>query len=190
MQSIQQLMEMVLQESQAIVLSMIVNVEGSSYRKEGTWMLLLEDGRRVGVISGGCLENDLHKRATELFRAGKSKILHYDLSDEDDLGWGRGVGCNGVVTVFIRDINADFRNFLRFMHQRLQAKEPMYFIQSMTDFNLYECMGRTGDHFSKGQMVMPLDLEPLLPFEKKLDKSSEEKNFFISNLSGHSLPFI
>ena len=62
-------------------------------------MLIQEDGARTGVISGGCLENDLHSRAIELFNTGKVDIVHYDLSAEDDLGWGRGAGCNGVVSV-------------------------------------------------------------------------------------------
>ena len=131
MQSIQQIIETILNDVQPVVLAMIVQVEGSAYRKEGTWMLIQEDGARKGIISGGCLENDLHNRAMELFKTGKAQVVHYDLSAEDDLGWGRGAGCNGVVSVLVRDIDDDFRHFLNFIHKRLLTKEPIYLIQSM-----------------------------------------------------------
>ena len=38
------------------VLATVVKVEGSGYRKPGARMLIAADGRRVGTISGGCLE--------------------------------------------------------------------------------------------------------------------------------------
>ena len=117
MQPIQQLIENVLKDSRPAVLAMIVHVEGSAYRKEGAWMLIRENDSQMGVISGGCLESDIHSRARELFNTGKAETHHYDLSAEDDLGWGRGAGCNGVVTVMVRDIRSDFRRALTLMLQ-------------------------------------------------------------------------
>ncbi len=38
------------------VLATVVATEGSSYRKSGARMLLAQDGRRAGMVSGGCLE--------------------------------------------------------------------------------------------------------------------------------------
>jgi len=43
----------------AFVLTLVVEAEGSTYRKPGALALVAEDGRRVGVISGGCLEPGL-----------------------------------------------------------------------------------------------------------------------------------
>ena len=45
------------------VLATLVRVEGSSYRRPGARLLLTADGRRIGAISGGCLEADLVERA-------------------------------------------------------------------------------------------------------------------------------
>jgi xanthine dehydrogenase accessory factor len=45
------------------VLATIVAVEGSSYRKPGARMLLAQDGRRAGTVSGGCLEAEVARRA-------------------------------------------------------------------------------------------------------------------------------
>src|ERR1035438_2629714 len=41
------------------VLATVVAVEGSSYRKPGARMLLTDDGRRAGTVSGGCLESEV-----------------------------------------------------------------------------------------------------------------------------------
>lgn len=74
------------------VLATIVRVDGSAYRKPGTMMLFTETGHQVGFISASCLEADLKMRAEQLLsnRECFSDIVVYDMSREDDLGWGRG----------------------------------------------------------------------------------------------------
>ncbi|HBI03791.1 MAG TPA: hypothetical protein DDY49_07165, partial [Paenibacillaceae bacterium] len=54
-------------------------------------------------ISGGCLEEDLVHYANEVLQSGKPKNITYDLSSEDDLGWGNGAGCNGIIYVYIEE---------------------------------------------------------------------------------------
>lgn len=162
----QQIIETVLADTQPAALAIIVNVEGSSYRKEGTWMLIQESGVQIGMISGGCLENDLHSHATQLFRTGKATTVQYDLSSEDDLGWGRGAGCNGVVTVWIRDIDEDFRGVLDILHKQMQANEPAYFLQSMTDINQYGCITSDGKRFGKIQSNIMLNFIDVIPYQR------------------------
>jgi xanthine/CO dehydrogenase XdhC/CoxF family maturation factor len=41
----------------------VVKVHGSSYRSPGARMLITDDGRWVGSISGGCLEGDALRKA-------------------------------------------------------------------------------------------------------------------------------
>lgn len=178
MYSIQSMIETVLNESHAVVLSMIVNVDGSSYRKEGAWMLLKENGDRIGVVSGGCLENDLSIRASQLFHTGKAEFVDYDLSAEDDLGWGRGVGCNGVVTVLVRDIDENFKQFLRLIHKRLLKKEPIHLLQSMTDFHDYTYM----DQDVSSQIGMQLNRNIERPFQTKAGQFQIGEELFYSQL--------
>ncbi|WP_201511139.1 XdhC family protein [Psychrobacter alimentarius] len=52
------------------VLATVVHTEGSAYRRAGAMMLICEDGRSVGMISGGCLEPHIIKRAFWLTRHG------------------------------------------------------------------------------------------------------------------------
>lgn len=44
-------------------LTTVVRVEGSSYRRPGARMLIIDHGRWKGAISSGCLEGDALRRA-------------------------------------------------------------------------------------------------------------------------------
>jgi xanthine dehydrogenase accessory factor len=79
----------------------VIKVEGSSYRHQGAKMLFLKNGLQFGLISGGCLEEDLKIHADETIDTQLSKTLTYDLQSEDDLDWGQGAGCNGKITVLL-----------------------------------------------------------------------------------------
>ena len=82
-------------------LATLVKVEGSSYRRPGARLLLLPDGTRIGSISGGCLEEDVLERARRVLATGNSELAVYDTTAENDLVWGVGLGCQGVVRIFI-----------------------------------------------------------------------------------------
>jgi len=92
------------------VLATIVHLEGSSYRRPGARMLVLEDGLMVGAISGGCLEGDALVKALLTFSEKKSRIVTYDTSDEDDATVGVQLGCEGVIQVLFEYINANDSN--------------------------------------------------------------------------------
>lgn len=96
-------------------LAIITRVEGSAYRKEGASMVILEDGTTVGVLSGGCLEADLIARVENGLPSIEPYVGHaftYDLSAEDDLSWGKGAGCNGVVHVVLEPLTPSLRRAL------------------------------------------------------------------------------
>ena len=63
------------------VLATIVRTEGSAYRRAGAMMLICADGRSVGMISGGCLEPHIIKRAFWLTRNG-ANVQVYQTGDE------------------------------------------------------------------------------------------------------------
>jgi xanthine dehydrogenase accessory factor len=110
------------------VLATVVRTEGSAYRRAGAMMLILEDGRSVGMISGGCLEPHIIKRAFWLTRHGAS-VQVYQTGDEqkedlegeleekldndaidfavdleDELNFG--LGCNGKVHVLFERLSS------------------------------------------------------------------------------------
>ena len=81
------------------VLASIVAVQGPSYRKPGALMLLTPEGRRVGTVSGGCLEAEVVSRAWWLTGNGPT-IQRYSTADDDgDRPYGSG--CGGVVFLLL-----------------------------------------------------------------------------------------
>lgn len=81
------------------VLATIVAVEGSSYRRPGAHMLIAQDGRRAGTVSGGCLEAEVAKRAWWLTERGPAVERYSTLEDDGDLPYGSG--CGGVVYILL-----------------------------------------------------------------------------------------
>lgn len=79
------------------VLATVVALEGSSYRKPGVRMLLLESGKMIGAVSGGCVEKEILIQAKTVFEISIPKIMTYD---------GRyRLGCEGVLYLLLEPFN-------------------------------------------------------------------------------------
>lgn len=102
-------------------LATIVRVTGSAYRREGTRMLIREDGVQTCMVSGGCLEPEIAARALEVMQTGQAIVVPYDLSE--DLVWGLGIGCGGAVDVRIERVDQSNR-VLDAWFAALEAGEP------------------------------------------------------------------
>ncbi len=87
-----------------MALATIVGVRGSTYRREGARLLVTERQEMVGNISGGCLESDIMVVADEVMRANTPRLATYDLTADDDAVWGLGLGCNGMIEVFVEPV--------------------------------------------------------------------------------------
>ena len=123
-----------IQQNIDAVLATVVRTEGSAYRQSGAMMLICADGRSVGMISGGCLEPHIIKRAFWLTRHGASVQIYQTGDDigylnngdpdstvvedttvkdedmfEDDILEGElnfGLGCNGRVHVLFERLSS------------------------------------------------------------------------------------
>jgi xanthine dehydrogenase accessory factor len=85
------------------VLATLVAVEGSSYRRPGARMWI-EPGRRLGSLSGGCLEEDVILRARAVAASGRVELAIYDTQADDDVLWGVGLGCHGIVRILLEPV--------------------------------------------------------------------------------------
>jgi len=83
------------------LLATVVHVAGSTYRRPGARMLVTPAGRRIGCVSGGCLEADIARRGWQLTESGQPALITYDSTADEDVPWGLGLGCNGVVRVLV-----------------------------------------------------------------------------------------
>ena len=91
-------------------LATVVRVEGSSYRRTGARMLVMDDGTWVGGISGGCLEGDALKRARLAIAKTQASLVTYDTTDDDAHQIGVGLGCNGIIDVLLAPIESGTPN--------------------------------------------------------------------------------
>jgi xanthine dehydrogenase accessory factor len=78
------------------VLATVVALEGSSYRRPGVRMLLQDNGKVFGAVSGGCVEKEVQRQAQFVFESGIPKMMTYD---------GRlRLGCEGVIHILIEPV--------------------------------------------------------------------------------------
>jgi xanthine/CO dehydrogenase XdhC/CoxF family maturation factor len=91
------------------VLATVVGTAGSTYRKPGARMLLMEDGGYIGLLSGGCLESDLQIHAREVLASGVPRAVEYDTRGPDDVLFGVGAGCEGTMRVLLEPAGSSSR---------------------------------------------------------------------------------
>lgn len=107
MKSILRAAEAVHQTGAPVLLATVVRVRGSAYRRPGARMLMTDDRWVAGSVSGGCLEGDVVKRGWWRTRGGAPALVTYDSTAHDDVAWGMGLGCDGVVDVLLERLPSD-----------------------------------------------------------------------------------
>jgi xanthine dehydrogenase accessory factor len=83
-------------------LATVVHIVGSAYRRPGAKFLIEETGDTLGSVSGGCLEADVREVAKGVLATGTPSLRHYSTGADEDIVWGLGLGCNGLVDVFVQ----------------------------------------------------------------------------------------
>jgi xanthine/CO dehydrogenase XdhC/CoxF family maturation factor len=107
-----------------VALATVVWVEGSSYRRPGARMLISDDGRWEGAISGGCLEGDALRKARQVMLDGTPLLVTYDTMDDDANSLGVGLGCNGIIDVLIEPVNPqDPANPVELLREFVQRRD-------------------------------------------------------------------
>lgn len=114
------------------VLATIVNTQGATYQKIGTMMLINQQGKCSGLLSGGCLEADIALHAANVLENGLTQVLHYDLSSDADLLWGLGLGCEGKIDILLMPLTPK-NNHLGFadMLSQVLSGQSGYFFQKI-----------------------------------------------------------
>ena len=91
---------------ESMVLATVYETVGSTYSKAGHRILIAANGDYQGLVSGGCLEGDLAERARHVLAANEPQAVSFDMRDEADDLWGLGVGCNGLIRIFLQPLTA------------------------------------------------------------------------------------
>lgn len=88
-----------------LALATVVSTWGSAPRPRGSHMIVHEDGRFEGSISGGCVETDVLQRAAEVIAGRPAHLEIYGVADGD--AWAVGLPCGGEISVLVQPVGAD-----------------------------------------------------------------------------------
>jgi xanthine dehydrogenase accessory factor len=94
-----------LRQGESVVLATVTEGEGSSPRGVGAKMLVCENGRALGSVGGGVLEESVLRLCKEAFLEKRSFTAAFSLSKEDIAG--TGMACGGRVTVFVQYVSCE-----------------------------------------------------------------------------------
>jgi xanthine dehydrogenase accessory factor len=101
MKSIYQALAEIEKDDSSASLCTVIRSEGSTPRHAGSKMLVYPDGRFIGTVGGGELENRVIKAALESLNDGRTQTLAYTMADP---ARGDPGVCGGQVEVFVEPI--------------------------------------------------------------------------------------
>ncbi|MDE0764012.1 MAG: XdhC family protein [Porticoccaceae bacterium] len=121
-------------DRQQWVLGTLYQIDGPSYRSPGAMMLFNDAGEQLGLLSGGCLEADIQKKASQVMRSQRSMTLCYDASDDGDMAFLLGIGCGGTLHILLQPLTAA-NHYLQLpvILDALAHRQRCLFVQKITE---------------------------------------------------------
>jgi xanthine/CO dehydrogenase XdhC/CoxF family maturation factor len=89
-------------EGRKVALATVVETWGSSPRPAGSQLLVDDQGRMLGSVSGGCIEGAVVKEAQEIMAGAEPRLLEFGVSNEQ--AWEVGLACGGRVRVYVEAV--------------------------------------------------------------------------------------
>ncbi len=86
-----------------VAIATVVETWGSAPRPVGSHLVIDEEGRFLGSVSGGCVEGDVVTEAQDTIADGKPRTLEYGVADET--AWRVGLSCGGRIRVYVERID-------------------------------------------------------------------------------------
>lgn len=166
------------------VLATVVALDGSSYRKPGVRMLILENGKMIGAVSGGCVEKDIKREAQSVFKTGQAKMMTYD---------GRyRLGCEGILYILIElfhpslecidTLNSFLKRRIPFsIHSNYKKEEGV--ITGLGSFIQFEDASFKLSNFSVVNKDLPMFSEELPPCFKLMIFGAEHDAVILCQLA-------
>ena len=90
------------EEKIKMALATIIVKKGCGPREAGTKMVVLEDGRIIGTIGGGCAEAEVITKARYCMREGISILEHVDMTGREAAE--NGLVCGGIMDIWIQPL--------------------------------------------------------------------------------------
>jgi len=94
-------------DGRSFALALVVEAEGSTYRKPGAFAVIAARGERRGALSGGCLEPGVEELALHALESDAPQSAEFDTRGDDDVVFGSGSGCRGRMRVIAIPVRPD-----------------------------------------------------------------------------------
>jgi xanthine/CO dehydrogenase XdhC/CoxF family maturation factor len=85
-----------------VALATVTATWGSSPRQPGSQLVVDQEGRMLGSISGGCVEGAVVREAIEVMADGKPRLLDFGVTNEQ--AWEVGLACGGKLQIFVERV--------------------------------------------------------------------------------------
>jgi len=86
-----------------VAVATVVETWGSAPRPTGSHLVIDEEGRFEGSVSGGCVEGAVVAEAMDVIDSGKPQMLEFGVADET--AWEVGLSCGGTIRVYVEKVN-------------------------------------------------------------------------------------
>jgi xanthine dehydrogenase accessory factor len=92
-------------KGERMAIATVVSTWGSAPRPKGSHMLVHEDGRFEGSVSGGCVESDILATAADVIAGAPFQVRNYGVADA--AAWEVGLPCGGGIAVMVQPVSAE-----------------------------------------------------------------------------------
>ena len=104
--------------SELLALATLMRTTGSSYLRPGARMLVTESSETFGLLSGGCIEDEIAAEAQSVMKTGARRMLTFDTRPR--------FGCSGSLEISVEKVEADDA-FLLGLHRCIEERESFVF---------------------------------------------------------------
>lgn len=169
-------------EKTKAAIATVVRVEGSSYRRTGARMLVMDDGVWVGGISGGCLEGDALRRARLAMAKAEPSLVTYDTTEDDQHQIGVGLGCNGIIDVLFSPLEmGNASNTVEILKSCMAERRQTHILLTITALEDHQ-------NLRSGRVIRYTSAESLGVFEDEMLQAQLQKTIETYAQKGRSRP--
>jgi len=100
-----------------LALATVIEASGSAPRPRGGHLLVAQDGRFAGSVSGGCVEYEIFAMAERTIAGGSASVQYFGSADPNV--WLPGLPCGGRIGVLVQPVSA--QAFAPVLFERIAA---------------------------------------------------------------------
>lgn len=106
-------------------LAIAMETWGSAPRQAGAFLIVCEDKKIEGSVSGGCVESNIAEIASQVISTGRPRICEYGV--EDETAWGVGLSCGGRLTILVVPVGETAIEFayIELIHSALKNRKSV-----------------------------------------------------------------